>query len=273
MRSLARFAEMKRNGEKIAMLTAYDAPQARAQQQAGIDVILVGDSVGVNILGYSSEREVTLADMAHHTRAVRRGAPDTFVIADMPFATYDSPEQAVASAKFLQQAGADAVKFEGAHPELVQVLATAGIPVCGHLGYEPQHCERRVHGKTFEEASRIFADARALDEAGVFLLVIELAPAELAAAVTRAIRAPTIGIGAGPATDGQVLVFPDVLGYIEKNFRHNRRYAEVGATMRESASAYLLDVRAQDFPTMANTSAMPADAFAQFEAEILEKQS
>jgi 3-methyl-2-oxobutanoate hydroxymethyltransferase len=161
MRSLARFAEMKRNGEKIAMLTAYDAPQARAQQQAEIDVILVGDSVGVNILGYASEREVTLADMAHHTRAVRRGAPDTIVIADLPFATYDSPEQAVASAKFLQQAGADAVKFEGAHPELVQVLATSGIPVCGHLGFEPQRCEKRVHGKTFEEASRIFEDAKA----------------------------------------------------------------------------------------------------------------
>jgi 3-methyl-2-oxobutanoate hydroxymethyltransferase len=263
---------MKRNGEKIAMLTAYDAPQARAQQQAGIDVILVGDSVGVNILGYSSEREVTLADMAHHTRAVRRGAPDTFIIADMPFATYDSPEQAVASAKFLQQAGADAVKFEGAHPELVQVLATSGIPVCGHLGYEPQHCERRVHGKTFDEAAHIFADARALDEAGAFMLVIELAPAELAAAVTKAIKAATIGIGAGPATDGQVLVFPDVLGYIEKNFRHNRRYAEVGAAMREAAAAYLLDVRAKDFPTMANASSMPAEVFTQFEAEILEKQ-
>jgi 3-methyl-2-oxobutanoate hydroxymethyltransferase len=271
MRSLARFAEMKRQGEKIAMLTAYDAPQARAQEQAEIDVILVGDSVGVNILGYASEREVTLADMAHHTRAVRRGAPDTFVIADMPFATYDSPEQAVASAKFLQQAGADAVKFEGAHPALVQVLATAGVPVCGHLGYEPQHCERRVHGKTFEEAAQIFADAKALDEAGVFMLVIELAPAELAAAVTRAIKAPTIGIGAGPHTDGQVLVFPDVLGYAERNFRHNRRYAEVGATMREASAAYLLDVKAREFPTMANGSSMPSEAFAQFEAEILEK--
>jgi 3-methyl-2-oxobutanoate hydroxymethyltransferase len=271
MRSLARFAEMKRQGEKIAMLTAYDAPQARAQEQAEIDVILVGDSVGVNILGYASEREVTLADMAHHTRAVRRGAPDTFIIADMPFATYDSPEQAVASAKFLQQAGADAVKFEGAHPALVQVLATAGVPVCGHLGYEPQHCERRVHGKTFEEAERIFADAKALDEAGIFMLVIELAPAELAEAVTRAIKAPTIGIGAGPHTDGQVLVFPDVLGYTERNFRHNRRYAEVGATMRVAAAGYLHDVKTLDFPTMANCSSMPAEVLAQFEAEILEK--
>ncbi|MCI4677861.1 3-methyl-2-oxobutanoate hydroxymethyltransferase [Rhodoblastus acidophilus] len=272
MRSLNRFAEMKRNGEKIAMLTAYDAPQARAQQEAGIDAILVGDSVGVNILGYASEREVTLADMAHHTRAVRRGAPDAFILSDMPFATYDRPEQALASAKFLQQAGADAVKFEGAYPELVHVLGTAGIPVCGHLGFEPQHCEKRVHGKTFEEAAKILSDAKALDDAGAFMLVLELVPAELAAAVTRAIRAATIGIGAGPATDGQVLVFPDVLGYAEKNFRHNRRYAEVGATMRKSASVYLQDVRASHFPTLANCSTMPAEAFAQFEAEILEKQ-
>jgi 3-methyl-2-oxobutanoate hydroxymethyltransferase len=273
MRVISRFAEMKRLGEKIAMLTAYDAPQARAQQEAQIDAILVGDSVGVNVLGYASEREVTLADMAHHTRAVRRGAPDAFVLSDLPFATYDSPEQAVASAKYLQQAGADAVKFEGAHPELVQVLAAAGVPVCGHLGYEPQHCERRVHGKTFEEASKIFTAAKILDEAGVFMLVIELAPTELAAAITRAVRAATIGIGAGPHTDGQVLVFPDVLGYAERNFRHNRRYAEVGAVMRDSAASYLQDVRAGAFPTMANCSAMPAEALAQFEAEILERQA
>ncbi len=272
MRALNRFAEMKRKGEKIAVLTAYDAPQARAQEQAGIDAILVGDSVGVNILGYSSEREVTLADMAHHTRAARRGAPDTFIIADLPFATYDTPEQAAASAKFLQQAGADAVKFEGAFPDLVQVLGTLGIPVCGHLGYEPQHRERRVHGKTLEEATKIFSDAKALDEAGVFMLVLELAPAELAAAITRAIKAPTIGIGAGPATDGQVLVFPDVLGYAEKNFRHNRRYAEVGAAMRESAATYLSDVRAGLFPTLASGSTMPAEVLARFEAEILERR-
>jgi 3-methyl-2-oxobutanoate hydroxymethyltransferase len=272
MRVLARFAEMKRNAEKIAMLTAYDAPQARAQQAADIDVILVGDSVGVNMLGYASEREVTLADMAHHTRAVRRGAPDTFILSDLPFATYDDAEQALASAKILQQAGADAVKFEGAYPDLVRALTAAGIPVCGHLGYEPQTGERRVHGKTLAEASQIFADSRALDEAGVFMLVLELAPLELAAAVTKAIRAPTIGIGAGPQTDGQVLVFPDVLGYIDKNFRHNRRYAEVGATMRQATAAYKSDVRESAFPTQANCSAMPPDVLAQFTEQVASRQ-
>jgi 3-methyl-2-oxobutanoate hydroxymethyltransferase len=269
MRALARFAQMKRNGEKIAMLTAYDAPQARAQEAAGIDVILVGDSVGVNILGYASEREVTLVDMAHHTRAVRRGAPDTFVIGDLPFATYDTPEQALISATILQQAGADAVKFEGAHPDLVRVLAAAGIPVCGHVGYEPQTGERRVHGKTFDEAAKIFAEAQTLDAAGVFMLVLELAPWELAGAVTGAIQAATIGIGAGPATDGQVLVFPDVLGYGDKNFRHNRRYAEVGESMRQASQSYKAEVREGGFPTRANCSVMPSEVWAQFRSEVL----
>jgi 3-methyl-2-oxobutanoate hydroxymethyltransferase len=269
MRVLARFAEMKRKSEKIAMLTAYDAPQARAQEAADIDVILVGDSVGVNILGYASEREVTLADMAHHASAVRRGAPETFVIADLPFATYDTPEQAVASGAILQQAGADAVKFEGAFPELVCALTAAGIPVCGHLGYEPQTGERRVHGKTFDEAAKIFSDAKTLDAAGVFMLVLELAPWELAGAVTAAIQAPTIGIGSGSATDGQVLVFPDVLGYGEKNFRHNRRYAEVGEIMRQSTRSYMADVRAAEFPTKANCSAMPPEVLTRFKAEVL----
>ena len=232
------------------MLTAYDAPQARAQQQAGIDAILVGDSVGVNILGYSSEREVTLADMAHHTRAVRRGAPDTFVIADLPFATYDTPEQAVASAKFLQQAGADAVKFEGAHPELVQALGRRPAFRSAAISAMSRSIANGAStARPSRKPAQIFADARALDEAGVFMLVIELAPGGTGRRRDHGrSRPPTIGIGAGPATDGQVLVFPDVLGYIEKNFRHNRRYAEVGATMREAAAAYLRDVRARDFP-------------------------
>lgn len=271
MRSLQKFAEMKRNGEKIAMMTAYDAPQARAQAAAGIDVILVGDSLGVNILGLDNEQQVTLADMAHHARAVRRGAPDRFIIVDMPFATYDDVDQAVANAKILQQAGADAVKFEGPHATIVEALTHAGIPVCGHLGYEPQHCERRVHGKTFDEAAKIFADAQKLDAAGVFMLVIELAPAELAGAISQNIKAATIGIGAGPLTDGQVLVFPDTLGYAEKNFRHNRRYAEVGAIMRDVTAAYAREVKAGEFPTMANCSAMPPDVLKLFEAEILKK--
>jgi 3-methyl-2-oxobutanoate hydroxymethyltransferase len=263
MRLLAKFAEMKAKGEKIATMTAYDAPQARAQEAAGVDAILVGDSVGVNMLGYASEREVTLADMLHHTAAARRGAPETFITADLPFATYDTAEQAVASGLALQKAGADAVKFEGAHPQLVHALMSAGVPVCGHIGYEPQTGERRVHGKTLEEAERLRAEARALDEAGVFMLVLELVPAELAGVISKEIKAATIGIGAGPGADGQVLVFPDVLGYTEKNFRHNKRYAEVGAVMQAATAAYVADVKAGAFPTLANCAAMPAEVLAQ----------
>lgn len=263
MRLLAKFAEMKAKGEKIATMTAYDAPQARAQQAAGVDAILVGDSVGVNMLGYASEREVTLADMLHHAAAARRGAPDTFITADLPFATYDTAEQAVASGLALQKAGADAVKFEGAHPELVHALMSAGVPVCGHIGYEPQTGERRVHGKTLEEAERLRAEARTLDEAGVFMLVLELVPAELAGIISGEVQAATIGIGAGPGTDGQVLVFPDVLGYTERNFRHNKRYAEVGSAMQAATAAYIADVKAGAFPTFANCAAMPQDLLAQ----------
>jgi 3-methyl-2-oxobutanoate hydroxymethyltransferase len=264
MRLLSKFAEMKSRGEKIATLTAYDAPQARAQAAAGVDAILVGDSVGVNILGYASEREVTLADMIHHTAAARRGAPESFIFADLPFATYDTPEQAVASGKALQKAGADAVKFEGAYPDAVRALTGAGVPVCGHIGYEPQTGERRVHGKTLEEAERLLAEAKTLDEAGVFMLVLELVPAELADAISKAVKAATIGIGAGPHTDGQVLVFPDLLGYTEKNFRHNKRYAEVGAAMTEAAAAYIGEVKARAFPTLANCATMAAEVLAQF---------
>ncbi len=264
MRNFSKFADMKARGEKIATMTAYDAPQARAQEAASVDAILVGDSVGVNILGYASEREVTLADMVHHTAAVRRGAPETFVYADLPFATYDDAGQAVASGKALQKAGADAVKFEGAHPELVRALIEAGVPVCGHIGYEPQTGERRVHGKTLEEAERLLAEAKALDEAGVFMLVLELVPAELAAAISKAVKAVTIGIGAGAGTDGQVLVFPDALGYTERNFRHNKRYAEVGAAMKDATAAYIADVKAGAFPTMANCAAMPAETLERF---------
>jgi len=268
MRNSARFAEMKLRGEKIAMLTAYDAPQARAQAKADIDIILVGDSVGVNILGYASELDVTLADIAHHTRAVRRGAPDAFILSDLPFATYDTIEQAVASSLLLREAGADAVKFEGAHPDLVRAIVAAGVAVCGHLGFEPQHHEKRVHGKTVEEASKIYADSLALDAAGVFMLVLELVPQELAATVSQAIKAPTIGIGAGVGADGQVLVFTDVLGYIEKNFRHNRRYAEVGEAMRAASAAYLADVKAKAFPTAANSAVMPKEALEAFLAGL-----
>ena len=258
MSKTARFFDMKRQGEPIAMLTAYDAPTAKAQAAAGIDIILVGDSVGTNVLGYASEREVTLADIIHHVRAARRGAPDTTIVADLPFATYDSETEAVANARRLVVAGADMVKFEGARPAIAGALRQAGIPVSGHLGLEPQHHdEMRLKAKTAADAMRLETEAVTLDRAGLSLLILEMIPEELAGRITKAVAAPTIGIGAGRATDGQVLVVTDVLGYTDANFRHNRRFAEVGAAVRDAASAYVQAVRTRAFPAQANVFPMP----------------
>jgi 3-methyl-2-oxobutanoate hydroxymethyltransferase len=263
MSTAARFFEMKRAGRPIAMLTAYDAPTAAAEAAAGMDILLVGDSLGTNMLGYGSEREVTLADMAHHARAVRRGAPEAAIVVDLPYATYETPEMALANARVLVAAGADMVKFEGPHPAIVAALTAAGIDVCGHLGLEPQHHEeKRLKGRSAAEAQRLQADAAALDAAGLSMLVLELVPEEVADAITRAVKAPTIGIGAGRKTDGQVLVVCDLLGFGEANFRHNRRYEEVGARMRAAAAAYVADVHARAFPGEANVFHMKAEELA-----------
>ena len=268
MSRTSRFFDMKRQAEPIAVLTAYDAPTAGAQARAGIDLILVGDSVGTNFLGYASERDVTLADIAHHVRAVRRGAAETPILADLPFATYDTPVDAVANARTLVEAGADMVKFEGARPEIVRALVEAGIAVSGHLGLEPQHhAEKRLKGKTAEAAMRLETEAVALDRAGLSLLILEMIPEELAARITKAVAAPTIGIGAGRATDGQVLVITDVLGYTDAAYRHNHRFADVGASLREASVAYVAAVRERRFPARENVFLMPKAELALMEDE------
>ncbi len=265
MSQVSRFFEMKRRAEKISMLTAYDYPTAKAEAAAGVDIILVGDSVGTNILGYQSEQEVTLADIAHHVRAVRRGAPQTLILADLPYRTYDTPEMAVANAKKLREAGADIVKFEGPHPEIAAALVKAGIDVCGHLGLEPQHhLEKRLKGRSAQEAKSLLAQARALDAAGISMLVLELIPEEVAEKVTTAIRAPTIGIGAGRNTDGQVLVICDMLGFTPVNFKHNRRYRDLGPLIDEATAHYVRDVREGRFPAEANVFHMPQDELSIF---------
>ncbi len=266
MSNASTFLDMKRRGEKIVVVTAYDAPTARLEVEAGVDIILVGDSVGVNVLGYAHEREVTLADMAHHIAAVRRGAPEVYIIGDLPYATYDAAEQAIDSSRILREAGVDCVKFEGADPELVRALTAAGFDVCCHLGLESQHHEvKRRQGKTAQAAAKLFHDALALDAAGQNFLVLELVPQELAARITQAIKAPTIGIGAGAATDGQVLVVNDLAGITERDFKHNRRYGAVGAALREAVSAYARDVRAGLFPAEAHGFHMAEDERAAFE--------
>jgi 3-methyl-2-oxobutanoate hydroxymethyltransferase len=260
-----RLLDMKRRGQPIAVLTAYDAPTARAEAEAGVDAIIVGDSVGANMLGYKSEREVTLADMRHHIAAARRGAPEVTIIGDLPFATYDSPKIAVASARSLVDAGADIVKFEGARRAILEPLVAANVAVCCHLGLEPQtHLEKRVKGRSAQEAAQLLADAIELDATGMKLLVLEMIPEEVAAEVTRRISAPTIGIGAGRKTDGQVLVITDVLGFGAKNFRHNRRYQEVGRLMVEAARAYVCDVHRADFPAEENLTHMAPEELALF---------
>ncbi len=261
----ARFRGMKQQGQKIVVLTGYDAPTAKAEEESGVDIILVGDSVGTNLLGYASERDVTLADMCHHVGAVRRGAPRTAIIADLPFRSYDTPEIALANSRKLIAAGADIVKFEGPRPEIVEALAGDSIEVCCHLGLEPQHHnDKRLKGRKAEEAVRLVRDAIALDGAGMAMLVLELVPEEVADRVTQSIMSPTIGIGAGRKTDGQVLVITDVLGFGPANFQHNRRYQDLGRLISEAVRAYAGDVRSRNFPAQENVFPMDRDELAIF---------
>lgn len=259
MRTTIRHIQQKKErGEPIVMLTAYDYTSAKIAASAGVDILLVGDSLGMVIQGYDTTLPVTLDEMIYHTRAVVRGAPEALVIADLPFMTYQiSPEQALATAgRVMQESGAQGVKLEGGAymAETVRRLVQIGIPVMAHIGLTPQSVNQmggwRVQGRSSAEAERLLADAKALAAAAAFALVLELTPAELAAAITAAIPIPTIGIGAGPHCDGQVQVLHDVLGLFEDFLpKHARRYAELAAAMRQAIGDYSADVRARAFPT------------------------
>ncbi|RME85821.1 MAG: 3-methyl-2-oxobutanoate hydroxymethyltransferase [Caldilineae bacterium] len=248
----------KERREPIVMLTAYDYTSARLAADAGVDMILVGDSLGMVIQGYETTLPVTLEEMIYHTRAVVRGAPETLVIADMPFMTYQiSPEQALANAgRLMQESGAQAVKLEGgAHmASTVARLVEVGIPVMAHIGLTPQSVNQlggwRAQGRTAQEAERLIEDALALEQAGAFAVVLELVPAELAAHISAQLSIPTIGIGAGPGCDGQVQVWHDILGLFDDfQPRHARRYAELGSLIRQAVARYCADVRSHRFPT------------------------
>jgi 3-methyl-2-oxobutanoate hydroxymethyltransferase len=245
-----------KKGARLAMLTAYDYPGARLVAEAGIDLILVGDSLGMVVLGYDSTLPVTVDDMAHHTRAVRRGAPEAFVIADLPFLSYATPEQALAAAaRLMKDAGADSVKLEGGEEvvPVVQALVRAGVPVLGHVGLTPQTASAlggyKLQGKDEAAAKRILEGAAALERAGCWGVVLELVPAPLAKLVTQRIGIPTIGIGAGGDCDGQVLVFHDVIGMFA-GFTPTfvKRYTEAGAAIREACARYAEEVRSGAFP-------------------------
>ncbi len=254
-RTLLRMREMN---EKIVMMTAYDATQAATVEAAGVDVILVGDTVGMVMLGYDTTIPVTLHDMIHHARAVRRGAAQTMMIVDLPFATYHgSLDRALEhAAALMREASADAVKLEGGRvrADCVRTLVQAGIPVCGHIGLTPQSVLQfggfRVQGRGADAAQTLLDDALALQEAGAFLLVLECIPAMLANRITRALRIPTIGIGAGAACSGQVLVYHDALGMREDRLpRFVKQYASIRDLSVAALREYAGQVRSGDFPT------------------------
>lgn len=245
-------------GEKIVMVTAYDAPSARIADRAGVDIVLVGDSVGVVVLGYANVVPVTLEEILHHTRAVRRGLKRALLLADLPFGAYQtSEEEAVRSAvRLLKEAGAQAVKLEGgvSMAPSVRRLTEAGVPVMAHIGLTPQSVNllggNRVQGREAEEARRILEAAQAHEAAGAFALLLETIPAELAEQITQSVSIPTIGIGAGAACDGQVQVWHDLLGITSSRvYRHVKRYAEIGALMEAAVRDYADEVRNSRFPT------------------------
>ena len=250
--------DLKARGEKILMLTAYDACTAAWAETAGVPTILVGDSMGNTVLGYPNTLPVTLEESLAHTAAVRRGAPNAFVIGDMPFLSYQiSVEEAVRNAgRYLKECGADAVKLEGGRAMLpvIERLVTVGIPVVGHIGLLPQSVLKdggyRLHGKADDEAQAIRADARALDAAGCCAIVLEGIPHDLAGEITAEIATPTIGIGAGPKTDGQVQVIADLLGLAPGGFtpKHAKRYAELGEAAVAAIRQYVAEVQAGNFP-------------------------
>jgi len=256
----------------IAMVTAYDAPSARLAESAQIDIILVGDSLGPNMLGYDSVHEVTVADICHHVAAVRRGAPKTHIMADLPWEAVveNSPTKAAHAAAAIIASGADSIKIEVEHGrvDLLTEIIAKGIPVCAHVGYTPQSPDLAVtvQGKDFDRACEIIELARISEDAGSFMLLMELVPAELAKLITDQSELPTIGIGAGPFCTGQVQVIYDITGFSSRIFRHTKLFADSATPMKSAFKNYRDEVHAGIFPTMENCSAMKQELFQQVSA-------
>jgi 3-methyl-2-oxobutanoate hydroxymethyltransferase len=276
---LPEVAEMKRRGDPIVMVTAYDAPSGRIADDAGVDLILVGDSAAMVVLGHDSTVPATTDEMIILTRAVNRGARRPLVIADLPFGSYQvSDEQALETAiRFVKEAAADAVKLEGAGPMLsrVRALTSAGIPVMGHIGLTPQTATMlggfKAQGRSAAKAIQLYEDALALEAAGCFSIVLEAVPAPVAARITEALTIPTIGIGAGAGCDGQVLVWHDMLGLYEgKSPRFVKQYAELAPTIRDALAQYAAEVRDGAFPETKHTYAISDDELALFEDALAE---
>ena len=278
--ALTELVEMKRRGEKIVMVTAYDAPGARFADAAGIDLILVGDTAAMVVLGHESTVPVSMDEMLFMTRTVARAANRAIVVGDMPFGTYQvSDDDAVRNAvRFVKEGGADVVKLEGAGPSLSRVTAIvgAGIPVMGHIGLTPQSATMlggfKAQGRTAVKARQLLADAQALEAAGCFSIVLEAVPAAVAAHITETLTTPTIGIGAGADCDGQVLVYHDLLGIEEGTSpRFVKRYANLADEIRDALRRYADDVRTGTFPQAEHTYSIPGDELELFEAQLQQR--
>jgi 3-methyl-2-oxobutanoate hydroxymethyltransferase len=268
--------EMKQGKEKIPMLTAYDYVTAKIVDEAGVPLILVGDSLGMVMLGYESTIPVTMEEMIHHAKAVVRGAKKALIIGDMPFMSYHiSVSDALHNAaRFIQEGGAQAVKLEGGEvvAEQVRRLVDCGIPVMGHIGLTPQSIHQlggfKVRGKVAEEAKKLLSDARVLEEAGAFAIVLECTPAPLSKLITQKLAIPTIGIGAGPDCDGQVQVISDLLGlYTEFVPKHAKQYARLAGEIKTAVSSYVSEVKSLSFPTMEQSYTMDESLIKQLKAE------
>jgi 3-methyl-2-oxobutanoate hydroxymethyltransferase len=279
--AITELADMKARRQPIVMVTAYDAPSGRLADEAGADLVLVGDSAAMTVLGHDSTVPATMDEMVVLTRAVTRGTRRPLVIADMPFGSFQVSDAAAVehAIRFVKEAGADAVKLEGAGPTLarVQAIVGAGIPVMGHLGLTPQSATMlggfKAQGRTADKAIRLVADARALEAAGCFSIVLEAVPAPVADEITARLTVPTIGIGAGAGTDGQVLVWHDLLGlYDGSSPRFVKRYADLATVIRDAVSMYAADVRARRFPEDVHTYGIPEEELAAFRAAFGSEQ-
>lgn len=273
----ASLLRMKKEEKQIAMVTAYDYPGARAAEEAGVDLILVGDSLGMVVLGYESTLPVTMDDMIHHTKAVRRGAKETMIITDLPFLSYhiSLPDAVRNAGRLLQEGGADAVKLEGGRERVpvIRGLVDAQIPVMGHLGLTPQSVNLfggfKVQGRSATDAKRILEDALQLEEAGCFAIVLESVPKELASLIRSRLSIPIIGIGAGAGCDGQVLVMHDLLGIHQGHLaKFVKQYANLYSLMVDGIRTYAEEVRAGTFPAKEHTYAMKEEEWAQLIIEI-----
>jgi len=274
---LPELIELKRRAQKLAMVTAYDFPSGRIADEAGVELVLVGDSAGMVVLGNDSTVPITTEELLMLTRAVTRGAKRPIVVSDMPFGSFQVSDAAAVenAVRFVKEAGADAVKLEGAGPTLsrVQAIVGAGVPVMGHVGLTPQSATMlggfKAQGRTADKAEQLYEDALALEAAGCFAIVLEAVPAPVAAAVTEALGVPTIGIGAGAGCDGQVLVWHDLLGLYEgKAPRFVKRYADLAGEARRAVEAYVDDVREGRFPEEQHTYTIPDEELDAFDAWV-----